>query len=659
MPSLPHTFIKFLTALLKHQARRWLGEEALGIAAETLLDEPLQARLEAWLTQAETQRHLLQAAQTAQAWLQDPANCPDADLRALFRDLPFGDLPSVQAALAELPHAPDTSTLERTLAEALARDLPTLAPGKRAQAAQLLTEALLRAVGTLKAFTLPVVLQVLLRIQAEQRAEFATLNAKVDDILRALQQGGTPADLTALQQAARQGLVFIQGDVNKSVVIIGLNNTVTLNADQTEALRSVLTLPGDLPPGSSLPFPRNAAFTGREEPLGELARALCRQDGTPAGMLIGQAVQGMGGVGKTQLAVEFAYRYGYRFRGVHWLDLRDPALLDEQIARHGEAMGLRRTEGEDLPAYTRRVVETWKRDGPRLLLLDNFEQVQAAAEVLARLQHSALRLLVTSRRADWPPTLPLAALPLETFSPAESLAFLRRFLPPERAADADLERLAERLGRLPLALELAARYLARRARLSVADYARFARLAPHLRALAEHGKAADPPAAARLWNALGYHLHAVADYAAARAAFERALRILEKHLGEEHPDVATVVNNLGLALRALGDLAGAKACCERALRIIDEIQTGLGRTGRLFAYQHYDLQPDLVCLAKSLAGGLPMGATLIGERAGTLPVGAHGSTFGRNPVMCAAALATLDVLRKKSCRKEPLCLVLT
>lgn len=89
-------------------------------------------------------------------------------------------------------------------------------------------------------------------------------------------------------------------------------------------------------------------------------------------------------------------------------------------------------------------------------------------------------------------------------------------------------------------------------------------------------------------------------------------------------------------------------CRERgALLILDEIQTGLGRTGRLFAYQHYDLQPDLVCLAKSLAGGLPMGAVLIGERVGLLPVGAHGSTFGGNPVMCAAALAALEVLEEE------------
>src|SRR5690606_32787910 len=80
------------------------------------------------------------------------------------------------------------------------------------------------------------------------------------------------------------------------------------------------------------------------------------------------------------------------------------------------------------------------------------------------------------------------------------------------------------------------------------------------------------------------------------------------------------------------------------LLVLDEVQTGFGRTGRMFAFQHYDLQPDLVCLAKSIAGGLPMGAVLLGEKAGRLPAQAHGSTFGGNPLACAAALAAIEVI---------------
>lgn len=84
-----------------------------------------------------------------------------------------------------------------------------------------------------------------------------------------------------------------------------------------------------------------------------------------------------------------------------------------------------------------------------------------------------------------------------------------------------------------------------------------------------------------------------------------------------------------------------------ALLVLDEIQTGLGRTGRILACEHYGLEPDMVCLAKGLGGGLPMGAVLLGERVGRLPPAVHGSTFGGNPLACAAALAVLKVLREE------------
>ncbi|MBN1877614.1 MAG: aspartate aminotransferase family protein [Anaerolineae bacterium] len=89
-------------------------------------------------------------------------------------------------------------------------------------------------------------------------------------------------------------------------------------------------------------------------------------------------------------------------------------------------------------------------------------------------------------------------------------------------------------------------------------------------------------------------------------------------------------------------------CRERgALFIVDEVQTGFGRTGKLFASEHYDLHPDLMCVAKSIAGGLPMGATLIGARVGEIPKKTHGNTFGGNPLTCAAALATIHTLESE------------
>ena len=95
----------------------------------------------------------------------------------------------------------------------------------------------------------------------------------------------------------------------------------------------------------------------------------------------------------------------------------------------------------------------------------------------------------------------------------------------------------------------------------------------------------------------------------------------------------------------------ARLCRERgALLIVDEIQTGFGRTGTLFASEQYGVEPDILCLAKSLAGGVPMGAIGLGRRvveSGRISKGVHGSTFGGNPLACAAALATLDILTRE------------
>ena len=90
---------------------------------------------------------------------------------------------------------------------------------------------------------------------------------------------------------------------------------------------------------------------------------------------------------------------------------------------------------------------------------------------------------------------------------------------------------------------------------------------------------------------------------------------------------------------------GVEALCREhdALFMVDEVQTGNGRTGALYAYQLYGVQPDVVTTAKGLAGGLPIGAALIGARAEhVLLSGDHGSTFGGNPVCAAGAISILD-----------------
>jgi acetylornithine/LysW-gamma-L-lysine aminotransferase len=89
-----------------------------------------------------------------------------------------------------------------------------------------------------------------------------------------------------------------------------------------------------------------------------------------------------------------------------------------------------------------------------------------------------------------------------------------------------------------------------------------------------------------------------------------------------------------------------RAACDAhgALLIIDEIQTGFGRTGRLFACEHMGVLPDILTMAKGIAGGVPMGAIGIDRRVGELEKQSHTSTFGGNPLACAAAVAAIDVL---------------
>jgi 4-aminobutyrate aminotransferase len=91
-----------------------------------------------------------------------------------------------------------------------------------------------------------------------------------------------------------------------------------------------------------------------------------------------------------------------------------------------------------------------------------------------------------------------------------------------------------------------------------------------------------------------------------------------------------------------------RALCDRhgILLVVDEIQSGMGRTGRMCAIEHWGVEPDIVCLAKGIASGLPLGAIVAREEIMDWPPGAHASTFGGNPVACAAALETIALLEE-------------
>jgi 4-aminobutyrate aminotransferase len=96
-----------------------------------------------------------------------------------------------------------------------------------------------------------------------------------------------------------------------------------------------------------------------------------------------------------------------------------------------------------------------------------------------------------------------------------------------------------------------------------------------------------------------------------------------------------------------GFLPALRELCDRhkILLVVDEVQSGMGRTGKLYAFEHWGIQPDIICLAKGIASGMPLGAIIAREEVMDWPPGSHASTFGGNPVSCRAALATLDLLR--------------
>jgi 4-aminobutyrate aminotransferase len=95
-----------------------------------------------------------------------------------------------------------------------------------------------------------------------------------------------------------------------------------------------------------------------------------------------------------------------------------------------------------------------------------------------------------------------------------------------------------------------------------------------------------------------------------------------------------------------GFLPALRRLCDRHgfLLVADEVQTGMGRTGKMFAVEHWGVEPDILCLAKGIASGMPLGAIVARDEVMDWPSGSHASTFGGNPVSCRAALATMDLL---------------
>ena len=126
-------------------------------------------------------------------------------------------------------------------------------------------------------------------------------------------------------------------------------------------------------------------------------------------------------------------------------------------------------------------------------------------------------------------------------------------------------------------------------------------------------------------------------------------------IAANNPDVVAVlvepvIGEGGVKIPDDDYLPGLRALCDANgwLLMLDEIQTGIGRTGKLFAFEHSHIRPDVLTLAKGLGNGVPIGACLArGDAASLFKPGSHGSTYGGNPLVCRAALTVLDVLEKE------------
>ena len=323
--------------------------------------------------------------------------------------------------------------------------------------------------------------------------DMTTLDEKVDDLLEWAARNQLEARLLALLQEEWPAVAW-PGDYAYSSQRGGLPTAPYMPPPPPAP--GQLPDPGPLPPGSRLVFGRNALFTGREEDLLALAEQLlptantsadpepATRDAPPATRNAPPATpsaavgdrrsavvsSGIGGIGKTQLAVEFAHRYGRFFHGVHWVSMADPAAVAAEIAQCGAQMGLQPDfDGLPLEAQTRLTLAAWGGPAARLIIFDNCEM----PGLLAEWQPAAggARALVTSRNTEWPPEYGAAVRPVAPLPRAQSVALLREYVGPARAAE-ELSRVAAELGDLPLALALAGHYLARYRRESSDAYLR-------------------------------------------------------------------------------------------------------------------------------------------------------------------------------------------
>ena len=305
--------------------------------------------------------------------------------------------------------------------------------------------------------------------------QFLTNNGKLDLALRHYQRckqklmvelGVEPSPATAGLALQIEAMQARFDEYQWNLISPHSDDPPTLELPKTGELMA----PGPLPANAYLPHRRNDDFTGRENELIGLANELLPRSDLSADLTRTVAITGMGGLGKTQLAVEFAYRFGRFYPGgVFWLSFSQPENIAEEISRIGGERGMELYQEADKLSrseQTGRVQRAWQEATSRLLIFDNCDD----EALLSQWQpvSGGCKVLVTSRRASWSRELNVKTLPLGVLERQSSLALLQQFIPkidPQTGSA-----IADEVGDLPLALHLAGGFLRRYSQVSPEKY---------------------------------------------------------------------------------------------------------------------------------------------------------------------------------------------
>lgn len=319
-----------------------------------------------------------------------------------------------------------------------------------------------------------------------------TLGTGVERLQHALQEVGL--EPATFSQPARKGLkrfevVFKRPSIALQLDNVSIGDVVGVVGNDVYSVRSVqqpfvprpvtatreelaqafarlATLPTEsipepqdtLPPNSRVTLRRNSQFVGRDEDLLALARLLKGGQSVAVSQAQSAVASGLAGIGKTQLAIEFAYRYGHFFTGVFLMSFAQPDAISTEFARLGGAGGLQlftEAAGLQIDEQANLVRSRLACGLPYLLIFDNCDNPE-----LVRAHHpgGATRVLITSRNANWPSDLGVRRHALSVLSRDESIALVRQHRPDMSNQEASI--IAAELGDLPLALHLAGRFLA-------------------------------------------------------------------------------------------------------------------------------------------------------------------------------------------------------